>query len=146
MKYFTLQELTRSATAQALGIKNTPTLLEVRALTALVDNVLDPARAALGAPVNVTSGYRCKRLNKAVGGARNSQHLKGQAADITCKYNPYLNGYLFQIIRNQGNFDQLIWERGNGENPEWIHVSYNNNGKNRKEVLRTKDGKTYYAI
>lgn len=143
MKYFTINELTSSTTAVARGIRNTPSLLEIRCLTALVDNVLDPARSELGRPITVTSGFRCKALNKIVGGTSNSQHVKGQAVDITC----YDNKRLFDIIRRQGSFDQLIWEKGTGKAPAWVHVSYNmNNVRQRGQVLMTRDGKGYHTI
>lgn len=83
MKHFTLQELTRSATARRLGIDNTPPDEAVKNLTALVDNVLDPLREAWGSPIHVNSGYRCPALNRAVNGAPHSQHMRGEAADIT---------------------------------------------------------------
>ena len=83
MKYFTIKELTRSATAQHLGIDNTPPASAVKALHALVDNVLDPLRQAWGGPIMVNSGYRCPELNKLVGGTPYSQHQRGEAADIT---------------------------------------------------------------
>ena len=82
MKYFSIQELTKSATAVRKGIKNDPSIQVCKALTALIENVLDPLREAYGKPIIVTSGYRCEKLNKAVGGAASSQHVKGEAADI----------------------------------------------------------------
>jgi zinc D-Ala-D-Ala carboxypeptidase len=132
MKYFTIEELTITST----GLPNRPNEAESRALFTLVDKILDPAREWLKSPVNVNSGYRSKKVNKAVGGSAKSQHLKGQAADITSKD----NARLFAIIREM-DFDQLIWEKGTDESPEWIHVSYVSKEKNRKQVLRFKNGK-----
>lgn len=134
MKYFSMTELTRSATARRKGIDNTPSG-EVRAnLTALVANCLDPLREAWGQPIIVTSGYRCDKLNRAVGGARNSQHTKGQAADIrTVEDTPEANRRLFDLIlKMKLPFDQLIDEYGY----DWIHISYG--PKNRRRVLHMK--------
>lgn len=120
MKHFTLQELVRSATADRLGIDNTPDRDQIRCLELLVNNVLDPLRARYGRPIYVTSGYRCRRLNDAVGGAYNSQHTLGQAADITAG-SPGYNRQLYSLIRTMRlPFDQLIDEH----DMQWIHVSY----------------------
>ena len=99
MKHFTFQELTKSATAKRKGIDNSPSM-QVRAnLAALVENVLDPLREAYGKPIVVTSGYRCEKLNRAVGGAASSQHVKGQAADIrSVQDTPEENKKLFDLI------------------------------------------------
>ena len=134
MKYFTIKELTKSSTAEAKGIDNTPTQEVERNLTALVDNVLDPLRAIYGKPITVNSGYRCPELNKAVGGSATSDHVKGFAADITCS-NKKENAILFDIIKNNLIFDQLIWEKGNNEYPDWVHVSFNPKRK-RKQILK----------
>lgn len=141
MKYFTIKELSASTEAKRMGIDNTPTP-EARAnLTALVEAVLDPLRARYGHPINVSSGYRCPRLNKAVGGAATSQHVRGEAADIYVT-KAKEKAMLFSMIYYLLPFDQLIWERGNDEAPAWIHVSYRD-GNNRRECLRY-DGKKYY--
>lgn len=145
MRYFTITELCRSTEATKRGINNYPTPAQADALVALVENILDPARALLGKAVTVTSGYRCPRLNTAVGGASNSQHTKGEAADLQCA-TPSDTARLFNILRNQGGFDQLIWEKGDDKAPSWVHVSYASNGKQRGEVLRTKNGRIYYHI
>ena len=120
MKYFTIQELTRSDTAARLHIDNTPDSDQIRCLQLLVNNILDPLRDRYGHPIYVTSGYRCHRLNDAVGGAYNSQHTLGQAADITAG-SPGENRRLYALIRQMRlPFDQLIDEHG----MQWIHVSY----------------------
>ena len=120
MKYFTIRELTHSDTATRLGIDNTPGAAAVRCLELLADDILDPLRARYGRPIYVTSGYRCRRLNDAVGGAYNSQHMLGQAADITVG-SPEDNRRLYSLIRQMRlPFDQLIDEH----DMQWIHVSY----------------------
>lgn len=135
MKYFTLQELTASATAKRKGIDNTPSPEVTARLTALVANVLDPLREAWGKPIVVTSGYRSPRLNRAVGGAARSQHCKGEAADIrTLSNRRWENRQLYDLIRKLGlPFDQLIDEY----DYSWIHVSYNES-RNRREELHIR--------
>lgn len=134
MKYFTIQELTKSATASSRGINNTPDESVKRNLNLLVDNILDPLREAYGAPIIVTSGYRCGRLNKAVGGAAKSQHMYGQAADIrTVSDKPSDNKKLFDLIRElKLPYDQLIDEYGYN----WVHVSYSS--RHRRQILHIK--------
>lgn len=143
MEWFTFDELCDSAKAKELGIQNVPTAEIKKRLKLLVDKVLDPVRNAFGKPITVDSGYRCERLNKAVNGAKKSQHLRGEAADIKAS-NIADNKIIFDIIAQLGNYDQLIWERGNDYFPAWVHVSYRE--PMRKEKLRTDNGKTYYKI
>lgn len=119
MKYFTLKELTRSTTATAKGIDNTPTPEVEKNLTLLVGNVLDPLREIYGKPITVNSGYRCPELNKAVGGSKTSDHVKGFAADITGGSKEE-NERIFNIIKHNFHFKQLIDEKGFS----WVHVSY----------------------
>lgn len=118
MKHFTLEELTKSETAQRLGIDNTPTPQAIACLHQLADNVLDPLRDAYGAPIYVNSGYRCPALNRAVGGAAGSQHLTGEAADITAGSKSG-NRRLYELLRNLP-VDQAI----NEHDFTWLHVSY----------------------
>lgn len=134
---FTLEELCTTNTK----INNTPKTDEVIALKELVTNVLQPVRDIIGKPIVVTSGFRSKAVNAAVGGASDSQHLKGEAADLQSED----NRELFNAIRKNVVFDQLIWEFGNDEQPAWVHVSYKTQG-NRKEVLKSVnvDGITSY--
>lgn len=144
-KHFTIEELTNSDMARELRIDNTPDKDSIERLTILIIEVLDPARELLGKPIMVTSGYRCSELNSKVGGQPNSQHTKGEAADLQC----YNNKYLFDIIRENLTFDQIILETKdlfdkNGNKTgvkEWVHISYRK-GKNRKQVLRMHNGKT----
>ncbi len=130
MKHFTIGELCASTTADARGIKNTPMLQETGNLKALADNVLDPLREWYGKPIYVNSGYRCPQLNRMVGGKPTSQHLKGEAADITAGSKEE-NRKLFAYIRANLTFDQLIDEK----NFSWVHVSFKRNGENRKQIL-----------
>ena len=124
---FTLTELTKTNT----GIANHPNKEVIAALIKLCGNVLQPARDLYGKPIHVTSGYRSPAVNKAVGGVRNSQHILGEAADITA-LSKEENKKLFALIRDNLNFDQLIDER----NFSWIHVSYKSPEENRKQVIK----------
>lgn len=130
MKYFTIHELTASTEARKNDIDNTPPPgVKVR-LQNLIVQLLDPIREKWGAPIIVNSGYRCPLLNKKVGGVPTSQHVKGEAADITAG-SPAQNNRLFKTIIDSGiEFDQLIDEKGY----RWLHVSYSP-GKNRRQVL-----------
>lgn len=142
MKYFTIQELTKSATAQRKGIDNTPSTEVKRSLTALIEKVLDPLREAYGKPIVVTSGYRCLKLNKAVGGAASSQHVKGEAADIRSVHDtPEENKKLFDlIVKLKLPFDQLINEYGY----DWVHVSFGARHRRQKLKAVKKNGITIY--
>ena len=130
MKYFTIAELCRSNTADRMGINNRCRQQHVTALTALVDNVLDPLRTWWGKPITVNSGYRCPERNAAGKGSKTSQHMSGEAADIDTG-DRQQNKLLFEYIRKNLPYDQLIWEHGG----DWVHVSYRADGKNRKQVL-----------
>lgn len=133
MKYFTIEELCASDTAKAKNITNTPTEQHKDSLEKLVDNVLDKLREWYGKPIIVNSGYRGTELNEVVKGSNTSQHCKGEAADIVAS-NRNDNAKLFNYIKENLPFDQLIWEKGDNSNPSWIHVSYSS--RNRKEVLK----------
>lgn len=143
MKYFTIKELTKSTTAIKRHIDNTPSKEIERSLTALVEKVLDPLREAYGKPIIVTSGYRCEKLNKVVGGAASSQHVKGEAADIrSVEDTQEENKKLFDlIVKLKLPFDQLI----NEHNYDWVHVSFG--ARHRRQKLRAvrKNGRTVYV-
>ena len=129
--YFTLDELIHSDTADRLGIDNSPTSDAISNLDDLVTNVLDRLRSEWGRPIIVTSGYRCKELNAAVGGARYSQHLKGQAADIVSDDFESFRRFVRRWCKDN-EFDQCIFEHSGDK--EWVHISFNG-GRNRKQVL-----------
>jgi uncharacterized protein YcbK (DUF882 family) len=134
--HFTIQELYASATAKAKGIDNTPNLQQVINLVYLAAYVLEPLRVAMNEPIKIGSGFRCQKLNKAVGGVYNSQHLKGQAADLCIDGDMAKGRRWFEYIRDNLQFDQLIMEH-NSKGTYWVHVSfvYKDFGKNRHQVI-----------
>lgn len=139
-EYFELSEFEHSDTARAKGIVNRVPAELVPNVVRLHDNVLYPLRKLVGHPVRITSGYRCADLNKAVGGATNSQHSTGEAADIEVAGQS--NSAVFNWIRKNCEFDQLILESVNGV--QWVHVSFRFGG-NRRQCL-AYDGKKYVSI
>lgn len=133
---FTLKEFTKSITASRNGLVNEPNAREIENIQALVDNILQPVRDYFGCAINIASGYRSADLNNQVGGANRSQHMakNGAAADIDNDGTDILNMEIFYFIKNGLDFDQLIWEFGDDNNPEWVHVSYVSKEKNRNKV------------
>lgn len=136
MQYFTVNELTRSATARRLGIDNTPSPEIRRNLEKLITDCLDPVRRAYGKPVLVTSGYRCPALNAAVGGSKTSQHLAGRAVDLVPAYGGSLEG-IFRAAIRVGNFDQLIIEQAGAK--RWVHIGTSDTP--RRQILAYKGGR-----
>jgi hypothetical protein len=132
-KHFTLWEMMRSGTAVRMNIKNVPDEQEKEALRQLCQHVLEPLRCRYGAII-ITSGYRCLRLNRAVGGVPTSQHMRGEAADIFIP-NLEIGRKYFDFIKNNTTFDQLIWEPRGADIPRWLHVSYTTRRPNRMQVL-----------
>ena len=133
-KNFTLEELTASETAKAKGISNNPGQTDIVNLCGLVHNVLQPLRNWWGKEVKIGSGYRSLALNRAVGGVSNSQHMKGEAADLCIDGDMAKARSWFQYIKQHCEFDQLIMEH-NAKGTYWVHVSYRCDGKNRKQVI-----------
>lgn len=134
-KNFTLEEMIYSDTARSLGINNTPPTEVIRNLGLLANNVLQPLRDKLGKSIICTSGYRCKVLNKKIGGAENSQHTRGQAVDIVVIGLAPKN--LYEFIKNSGIvYDQLILEQT--KSAQWVHISYCSK-LNRKQNLIYKN-------
>lgn len=131
-----MEELYASATATAKGINNKPSVQQMINLVYLCAFVLEPLRVAMGEPIKIGSGFRCQALNKAVGGVYNSQHMKGQAADLCIDGDKQKGRKWFNYIRDHLPFDQLIWEH-NSKGTYWVHVSfvYPDFGKNRHKVI-----------
>jgi len=143
-----LGEFTNSQTAKRRGIDNTPTEEHLEAAKVLAENIFQPIREHFGCPIYISSGYRSEALNEAIGGSKTSQHSKGEAIDIDMDHRrgPE-NEEIFFFIRDNIDFDQMIWEFGDADRPDWVHVSYNSDGKQRGQILaakRNSKGKTYY--
>jgi zinc D-Ala-D-Ala carboxypeptidase len=147
-EHLSLAEVTRSETAKRKGISNTPTAEHLENFKLLADNVFEKIRTHFGVPIHISSGYRSKELNDAIGGSQTSQHSKGQAIDIDMDGSAHgvSNADVYNFIKDNLEFDQLIWEFGTDENPDWVHVSYAE-GKNRKQKLKAvkANGKTQYV-
>ena len=133
-KYFSLAEFTKSQQASRLGISNQPTPVHQKNMEELCVNVLDKVREQFG-PIFLSSGYRSEAVNKKIGGSKTSQHCLGEAADIDMDG---INDEIFNFIKDKLDFDQLIWEFGTSKEPDWVHVSYTNERKNRRQVLVAK--------
>jgi hypothetical protein len=145
-EHFALAEFTRSESAKRHGVSNDPTPEHLQNLINLCEKVLEPIRIKFG-PINISSGYRSKALNHYIGGSLNSQHCEAKAADIDQDgMGGASNTEIFNYIKDNLDFDQMIWEFGDNNKPDWVHVSYNG-AKNRKQVLRALkvNGKTAYA-
>ena len=145
----TLAEVIKSSTAKRLGIDNTPTEEHLNNLKLVAKNIFQPLREHFKKPINVSSGYRSKALNDATpGSSPTSQHCSGEALDLDQDgmTTGITNKMVFEYIKNNLNFDQLIWEFGTDSNPDWVHVSYESSGKQRKQILKAVrvNGKTTY--
>lgn len=147
-KHLSLAEVSRSETAKRRGINNTPSGEHLENFKMLAENVFEKIREHFGAPIHISSGYRSKELNKAIGGSATSQHCSGEAIDIDMdgSANGVTNAQVFNFIKDNLQFDQLIWEFGSDTNPDWVHVSYESTGKQRKQILKAvkSGGKTAY--
>ena len=146
--HISFKEFTRSSTAKRLGIENKPGAYEVKCARDLAYYVFEPLRKWVGGPIRINSFFRCKELNAAIGGSKKSQHCYGQAIDIDDTHGFKTNAEMFNYIKDNLEFDQMIWEFGDDQNPEWVHVSYVGPGKNRKRCLKAyKAGnKTKYEV
>jgi hypothetical protein len=146
-KHLSLKECTYSATAEKLGISNSSmTKTVIENMKILAEKVFEPVREHFDIPIKVTSVYRSFALNQAIKGSTTSQHCSGQAMDIDMSGSKEItNKAIFNYIKDNLVFDQLIWEFGNSKEPDWVHVSYTTT-KNRKQILKAKriNGKTHY--
>ncbi len=147
-EHLSLAEVTRSDSAKRKGISNMPTPEHIENFKKLAKNIFEPIRKHFGVPIMISSGYRSKALNTAIGGSLTSQHCSGEAIDIDMDgtANGVTNKMVFDYIKSNLNFDQLIWEFGTKDAPDWVHVSFETTGKQRKQILRAvkTGGKTAY--
>ena len=145
-KHITYKEGTRSVTALRLGIENLPNDYELQNMELIAEKVFEPLRQAVNGPIKINSFFRCEELNKAIGGSSRSQHCQGRAIDIDDVYGYVSNSYMYYYIKDNLDFDQLIWEFGTDTEPDWVHVSYVDSDSNRKRCLLAykEEGKTKY--
>ena len=137
-----------STTAKRLGLNNTPNDEQLNNMELIAHEVFEPLRAYVGGPIKINSFFRSPKLNKAIGGSSKSQHCKGQAMDIDDTYGRMTNAEMYHFIKEHLDFDQIIWEFGDDDNPDWVHVSYVSEEDNRRRCLKAyrENGKTQYKI
>ena len=147
-KHISDKESVYSRTALRLSIDNTPTTQHKENMIKLAEEVFEPLRAYVGGPIKINSFYRSPELNKAIGGSSKSQHCNGQAIDIDDTFGKMSNAEMYEFIKDHLDFDQMIWEFGDEENPNWVHVSYVSPQENRNRCLKAykKNGKTKYMV
>ena len=147
-KHISDKEGVYSITALRLGIDNMPGDYEYSNMQLIAEKVFEPLRNHIGKPIKINSFYRSVDLNKAIGGSSKSQHCQGRAMDIDDTFGHATNAEMYNWIKENLNFDQMIWEFGNDDNPAWVHVSYVSEDQNRNRCLKAykENGKTKYKV
>ena len=147
-KHISYKEAIRSNTALRRGIDNVPDEGELKNMQLIAEKVFEPLRAWVGGPIKINSFFRSVELNKAIGGSSKSQHCKGQAVDLDDTFGRKTNAEMYNYIKENLDFDQIIWEFGDDSNPSWVHLSYVSEEENRNRcLLAYKDkGRTKYKV
>ena len=147
-KYISYKEGVYSNTETRRGIDNTPNDEQLNNMELIADNIFEPLRTYVGGPIKINSFFRSPDLNTAIGGSGKSQHCKGQAIDIDDTFGRMTNAEMYHWVKDNLDFDQMIWEFGNDDNPNWVHISYVSPEDNRNRCLKAyKDkGKTKYMV
>ena len=147
-KHISYREGVLSNTATRLNIDNIPDNYQLANMEAVALNIFEPLRDWVRGPVKINSFFRSVDLNTAIGGSSRSQHCEGRAIDIDDTFGYKTNAEMYNYIKENLNFDQLIWEFGNDTNPDWVHISYVSEDQNRKRCLKAErvNGKTVYSI
>ena len=147
-KHITYKEAVRSNTALRLNINNIPNDYEISNMVGIASNIFEPLREYVGGPIKINSMFRSEALNRAIGGSSRSQHCQGRAIDLDDTFGHKTNAEMFNYIKNNLNFDQLIWEFGDDTNPDWVHVSFVSNDENRGRCLKAEkvNGRTSYRV
>ena len=147
-KHISDKEGVYSTTATRKGLANNPNQFELANMKLLAEKVFEPLREWVGGPIRINSFFRCKALNKAIGGSTTSQHCKGQAMDIDDGGCKKTNAEMYEWIKENLDFDQMIWEFGDDKNPNWVHISYVSVEENRNRCLKAykHHGKTKYIV
>ena len=145
-KHISYKEGTYSQTALRRGLDNTPNEEQLKCMKEVAENLFEPLREWVGGPIKINSFFRGEPVNTAIGGSKYSQHMKGQAIDIDDTFRHKTNAEMYHYIKDNLDFDQLIWEFGDDNNPNWVHVSYVTHRENRKKLTIAKkiNGKTKY--
>ena len=147
-KHISYKEGVYSVTATRRGINNTPNDEQLDNMELVANEVFEPLRTWVGGPIKINSFFRCPELNTAIGWSSKSQHCKGQAIDIDDTFHKATNAEMYYYIKENLDFDQIIWEFGDDDNPDWVHISYVSPEENRNRCLKAyrEDGKTRYKI
>ena len=147
-KHISYKEATYSRTATRLNIDNKPNEEQLKNMKLIAEEVFEPLRMWVGGPIKINSFFRSPKLNTAIGGSAKSQHCHGQAIDLDDTFGRATNAEMFDFIKEHLNFDQMIWEFGNDDNPDWVHVSYVNDEDNRNRCLLAykENGRTKYKV
>ena len=147
-KHISYKEGVHSNTATRRGINNTPDDEQLNNMELLANEVFEPLRDYVGGPIKINSFFRCPELNTAIGGSKTSQHCKGQAMDIDDTFGRMTNAEMYHWIKENLDFDQMIWEFGDEDNPNWVHISYVSEDKNRNRCLLAykENKKTKYKV
>ena len=147
-KHISYKEAVKSNTAMRLNIDNTPGAYEITNMNGIAHNIFEPLREWVGGPIKINSFFRCVELNKAIGGSSKSQHCQGRAIDIDDTYGHKTNAEMYEWVKENLDFDQMIWEFGTEKNPDWVHISYVSPNENRNRCLKAErvNGKAVYSI
>tara|TARA_R100000315_G_scaffold58264_1_gene33296 strand:+ start:14 stop:469 length:456 start_codon:yes stop_codon:yes gene_type:complete len=147
-KHISYKEGVYSTTALRRGIDNTPNDEQLDNMELIAEKIFEPLRAYVNGPIKINSFFRSAKLNTAIGGSKTSQHCKGQAMDIDDTFGKATNAEMYHFIKENLDFDQMIWEFGDDDNPNWVHVSYVSPEKNRKKCLKAykENGRTKYKV
>ena len=146
--HISYKEGTYSNTAIRRGIDNIPNEEQLSNMRLIADEVFEPLRSYVGGPIKINSFFRSPELNTAIGGSSKSQHCKGQAIDLDDTFGRMTNAEMYEFIKEHLDFDQIIWEFGDDENPAWVHVSYVSSKENRRRCLLAykENKKTKYKV
>jgi len=147
-EHISYKEGVYSTTATRRGIDNTPNDEQLDNMETIAEKVFEPLREWVGGAIKINSFFRCPDLNKAIGGSSKSQHCQGQAIDIDDTYGIVANSEMYHYIKENLDFDQLIWEFGDDDNPNWVHVSYVSEDSNRRRCLKAykEQGRSKYMV
>ena len=146
-KHISYKEGVYSRTAERRGLDNTPSEEQLKCMKEVAKNLFEPLREWVGGPIKINSFFRGEPVNTAIGGSTRSQHMKGQAIDIDDTFKHKTNAEMYYYIKDNLDFDQMIWEFGTDKNPNWLHISWVSHRPNRKKLTIAKkvNGRTKYV-